>query len=129
MYFYEPSIEGFVVRDESRNTVARVAVEDDAREIVAALNLVNAMAEQFPGLKGDEKDKRGELIEQEVDGADLVDFIVARVEWDEDGRFHEGGEKSDIVWRSPLSSNRASLFESLNQSSMSDEFQTRHKLS
>jgi hypothetical protein len=93
MYFYESSIEGFVVRDENRSTVARVAVEADACKIVAALNLVSAMAEQFPGLKGDAKGEKGELIEQEVDGADLVDFIVGRVEWDEHGRFHETGEE------------------------------------
>jgi hypothetical protein len=93
MYFYEPSIEGFVVRDEERNIVARVAVEADAREVVAALNLVNAVAEEFPGLRGDATDEKGELIEQEVDGADLVDFIVGRVEWAEDGRFHEAGKE------------------------------------
>lgn len=93
MYFYEPSIGGFVIRDENRNTVAHVAIEADAREIMAALNLVSAMAEQFPSLRGNAKGEKAELIEQEVDGADLVDFIAGRVEWDEDGRFHEAGEE------------------------------------
>jgi len=92
MYFYESSFEGFVVRDENRNAVARVAAEADAREIVAALNLVHAMAGRFPGLKGDAADEVGRLTEQEVDGADLVDFIAGQLEWDGDGRFHEAGE-------------------------------------
>jgi hypothetical protein len=93
MYFYEPTTQGFVVRDESRNTVAQVRVEPDAREIVAALNLVHALAERFPGLKGDARDATGELVEREVDGADLVDCIAGQVEWDEGGRFHEAGEE------------------------------------
>lgn len=91
MYFYEPTSEGFVVRDEDSNIVARVAVQADVREVVAALNLVKAMAERFPGLKGDERTETGLLSERPVNGADLIDFIVARVQWDEDGRFHEAG--------------------------------------
>lgn len=101
MHYYEPNQEGFMVRDENRNIVACVAAEADAREIVAALNLVNAIAQRFPGLKGDVKDETGGLIEREVDGADLVDFIVERLRWDEDGRFCEAGDPS-LEQRDPL---------------------------
>jgi hypothetical protein len=88
MCFDEPSTEGFAVRDEGRNTVACVAAEADARQIVATLNLVGGLLEQFPGLAGD-REEGGALVERAVDGADLVDFINERLAVEEGGRFRE----------------------------------------
>src|SRR5690349_19726662 len=77
MYEYVEIDGGFEVTDEDGRAAATCQVEADAREIVAALNLVNALAEQ------------------EVAGADLVDFITERIAWEEDGRFHEPDMEKD----------------------------------
>jgi ribosomal protein S27AE len=87
VYFHETSEDGFRVLDENRNAVATARVEADAREIVAALNLVGGLLERFPGLAGD----------REVDGADLVGFLNGQLAVDEEGRFHEPDDSPDAV--------------------------------
>jgi hypothetical protein len=50
MYEYREGTEGFEIIDENGSVVATAKVEADAREIVAALNLVGEAVRRFPGL-------------------------------------------------------------------------------
>ncbi len=67
----------FAVLVEGGIVFARVATEADARQVVAALNLVEAAATRFPGLIDGE---------QPVSGADLVDLFGERLAFGDDGR-------------------------------------------
>jgi hypothetical protein len=83
MYYYEQDeADGrWVVRDENGNAVCSgICGEADAAEIVAAMNLVETLARDFPGLCDGVT---------EVNGGDLVECINEAVEWDDDGRFKE----------------------------------------
>jgi hypothetical protein len=89
MYEVTQDEDGFVIIDENGHTVAVARVEADAKEIVAALNLVEVALECFPGLRADEVDGDGYLVERPVNGADLVDLFVERIVVDGEGRFSE----------------------------------------
>ena len=80
MYEYEAGGDGSLILDENGSVVATVTVEADAREIVAALNLVNRAVEEFPGLVNGEEG---------VNGGDLVDLFGDCLEFDAEGRYRE----------------------------------------
>jgi len=83
MYCYEAGRGGgFDVRDEGRALVCTAPAEADAREIVAALNLVGSVAGRFPGTVDGQS---------EVNGGDLVETFGLCVRWGQDGRFSEPG--------------------------------------
>jgi hypothetical protein len=69
----------FAVLDENGLVVARVRAETDAREVVAALNLLERATEMFPGLA----DGR-----TPVHGADLVVLFAEVLEFC-DGRYRQ----------------------------------------
>lgn len=59
--------------------IATATSEQEAKQIVAALNLAEAMPQRFPGLADGET---------EVDGGDLVEFL-GYWGWGEDGQIFE----------------------------------------
>lgn len=68
MYFVDEKkdmLGRFMVRDDNRSVVCRVRLEEDADEIVAALNFVEKVAAAVPGLADGNAS---------VNGADLVDI-------------------------------------------------------
>lgn len=67
--------DGVLVRDGGGAVVARCKRAADAAKIVAAVDLVDDLAAEFPGF----------LTDEEVDGADLVDFLNDRIVWE--GRY------------------------------------------
>jgi hypothetical protein len=83
MYEYEAGGDGFLILDENGSVVATATVEADAREVVAALNLVSRAAEEFPGLVSGE---------EEVNGGDLVDLFGDCLAFDAEGRYRERGQ-------------------------------------
>jgi hypothetical protein len=86
MYQLRRHGKGFDIIATDGRTVATAPVEADAQEIAAALNLARDLPEHFPGLAGDREDETGCLVEEEVDGGELVKFLAERCAWDEDGR-------------------------------------------
>ena len=76
MYF----LDGNRVRDENGLVVAEARVPEDAREVVAALNLVERAVEQFPGLRD------GTM---PVPGADLAALFGQCLAFDAEGRYRE----------------------------------------
>ena len=64
------------VLNENNILVATVPVEKDAKEIVAALNLIDIAAARFPGLVNGR---------EEVSGGDLVETFNDYICWDERG--------------------------------------------
>ena len=69
----------YAVLDAGGRVMARVGLQADAHEVVAALNLVERAARLFPGLADGETP---------VSGADLVDLFGAALEFD-GGRYRQ----------------------------------------
>src|SRR5262249_12095762 len=85
VYFVESDkFGGWWLLDESRLKVGVMRVEADAREIVAALNLVEGLRREFPGLWADEMatDYQDEV---DVNGGDLVEFLSTAIAIGADG--------------------------------------------
>jgi hypothetical protein len=75
---YNPAEEfPYALLDENGLVVGRLRVEPDAREVVAALNLLEQAVERFPGLANGETPVRG---------PDLVDLFNECLQF-HDGRY------------------------------------------
>lgn len=85
MYYYERTDQPFdqwAVKDESNSLVAGdIRLEVDAKEIVAALNLVERIERDCPEILGEDG--------KSVNGGDLVDVVNDSIVWTSDGRYHE----------------------------------------